>query len=63
MFGTEIPYSSAASVGAIAFNTVFDQMKGTTDASKKTLERLRGPLNELVAHIDSFYVQKWEKQE
>ena len=38
-------------------------MKGTTDASKKTLERLRGPLNELVAHIDSFYVQKWEKQE
>lgn len=63
MFGTEIPYSSAASVGAIAFNTVFDQMKGTTDASKKTIERLRNPLNELVKHIDDFYSKKWEKQE
>jgi len=62
MFATEIPYSSAASTGALSFNTIFDQMKGSSDSSKKTIERLRGPLNALCEHIDHFYTAKWEKE-
>lgn len=62
LLSTEIPYSSVASAGALSFSTVFDQAKGTSEAAKRTVDRLRAPVYELVRHIDEFYVTKWQKQ-
>ena len=59
MLTTEIPLSSAASAGALSFNTVYDQMKGSEDASKKTIDRVRQPFNDLCDYIDTYYIKKW----
>lgn len=56
----EVPLSTAASSGALSLNTVYDQMSGNEDASKRTIDRLRQPFNELCALLDSFYSQKWK---
>ncbi len=55
----EIPASAAASSGALSMNTVYDQMSGNEDASKRTIDRLRQPFNELCSMVDSFYSAKW----
>lgn len=62
MLTTEIPLSSAVSSGALSFNTVYDQMKGNEDASKKTIDRVRQPFNDICESIDTFYIKKWSAE-
>lgn len=62
LLSLEIPVSSAVSTGALSFNTVYDQMKGNEDASKRTTDRVRLPFNALCERIDTYYMRKWVSQ-
>lgn len=53
----EVPASSAMSSGALSFSTVFDLSSG--DANRKTLQRVRDPLEAYCRWIDEHYSQNW----
>lgn len=52
----EIPASSVASSGALAFSTVYDIAKW--EGNLKTLQRIRAPLDAYCQWIDDMYVEK-----
>lgn len=54
---TEVPRSSAVSNSAMRVNTVYDMTKD--DANKKTIDRVRVPLNLVCEYIDEFYRAKY----
>ena len=56
---TEVPRSSAVANSALRVNTVYDMTKSQDDSNKKTIDRVRVPLNLLCAYIDEFYRTKY----
>jgi hypothetical protein len=60
MLNIEVPLSNAVSNAALAFNTIYDNIKGNEDTSAKTIERVRAPFNELCRLIDASYIAKWQ---
>jgi hypothetical protein len=54
----EVPLSNAVSNAALAFNTIYDTIKGNKDTSAKTIKRVHEPFNELRWLVDASYFAK-----
>lgn len=55
----EVPISSAMSNGAVSFSTAFDM--GSGDVNRKTLNRIREPLDAYCRWIDEHYSHNWRE--
>lgn len=59
LLGIEIPRSSEVANAAMWLNTVYDLTKSQGNFSKKTIDRVREPLNQVCEYIDEFYRTKF----
>jgi len=59
LLNTEVPRSAAVANSAMRVNTVYDLTKSQDDSSKKTIDRVREPLNRVCEYIDEFYRAKF----